>query len=333
LTDDVFEVESVDRKVQKRKRDSREPAPSTSKVRPSSRDDSKPKELAAKDPKVSKEQRDAMRVQEIVKDMKLKRSKEPGKLLVKEISPPPLPPPIRKRSPSRRDSKKPPRLLSSDPEFKPTTEKSSRSSKPTRSDDSRTAKRSLSTSSQSATDERRRKVRRVEKNEDKGVKEAETPTKKKPINLFPTLPTSGGPCLSNLKNFRIPKVVDAETTKPPEKEKEAPDPPPTASVSTEKEQQSLGVEKEKSKEKQSDRQSDRGSYYSRGGSSTYHYPNRGANYEGSSNDRGHFRRRAGAKPHYDERYPDYPSQQNPGRRTGAPPYSQHKKSITDVGDR
>lgn len=110
-------------------------------------------------------------------------------------------------------------------------DKSLRSSKTTKTEEARSGvKRTLSTTS----DDKRRKLRKVEKSDEK-LKEPETPTKKKTSHLFPDLPEfTGRPCLSNLKNFKIPKVVDTDTTKTVEKEREEP----------EKEKEVLSQEKE-----------------------------------------------------------------------------------------
>jgi hypothetical protein len=252
-------------------------------------------------------------------------------------------------------------------EFKPSTsaDKSIRSAKIKKPDDIRGVKRTLS-ASQSSADEKR-KIRKVEKGDDKS-KEPETPTKNK--TMFTDLPDFiGRSSMSKLSNFKIPKVVDSEaTSKNVEKEAEPERP------KEEKSRESSSSHREQRHESSRDRwekddkregyghssdrrdsytndSSQRDHYHSGRGSNSY-YSGRGkchssshrnSNYEESAyNERGsssHFRRQRGnvAKQggQYDDRYnpssPQHTSGKSRSQSHFPPPH--HKRSITDSGER
>ncbi|KAI6176661.1 hypothetical protein M3Y97_00822800 [Aphelenchoides bicaudatus] len=207
----VFDVPTTDSKVFKRKRDGKEAIPPTKRppTKEAASKDGKPKDSR----EVSKDHKLPVLKPETSSVSKSKRPKEIK--ILQEIPASPLPPvQTRKRSPlPRRKEEVAKKTRLADPEFKPSSsiDKSLRSSKNAKPEEARSVvKRTLSTTS----DDKRRKVRKLEK-------EPETPTKKKPANIFPDLPEfTGRPSLNNLKNFKIPKVVDADTTKTTEKDKE-----------------------------------------------------------------------------------------------------------------
>lgn len=155
----------------KRKRDVKEPLPSTTKT-------TKPKELsgkdiksAVKDEKVSKDQptkslKDPLtKVQEANKDLKTKRPKEVK--LLQDIPASPLVMQTRKRSPLPRSKNEQPLkkgVRPSDSEFKPSTS-TEKTRKTAKTEGARaTVKRTLSTSQ---SDEKGRKSRKVEKSDEK----------------------------------------------------------------------------------------------------------------------------------------------------------------------
>ncbi|KAI6187851.1 hypothetical protein M3Y98_00290300 [Aphelenchoides besseyi] len=165
------------------------------------------------------------------KPLKMKTVKD-VKMLTKEISPSPLQQQSRKRSPSSRKKEKDemtsfakkPRIAEVEAKYPTTVDKTSARLKPIRTEEVRALKRTLPTTSQvNSTDEKRRKLRKIEKATDK-LKDPDAPTKKDSKNSTPALPDipefTGRSSLSNLKNFRIPKVVDTEAAKNAEKEKE-----------------------------------------------------------------------------------------------------------------
>lgn len=284
-----------------------------------------------------------------------------GFKLLQEI--PGAPIQTRKRSPLPRHKEeqqpKKPRV-STDPEFKLSASSSDkpRSGKSSKPEDSRGLKRTIS----ATLEERRRKVRKVVV--DDKPKEPETSNKKKPTNIFQDLPEfTGRPCLSNLKNFKIPKVVDTDTTKTAEKEesekeaeknkepREAPppiyketrneahverrDPPPHVDTSYERRPEPSSHFPNETGQREFFADRGRSNYYGRGGK--FHHGNYlpGSNqpyrghYDGSPvyNERGgSFRRQRGGKLgslSYDDR------SRNP-QHFMAPPH--HKKSLTEFGD-